>query len=468
VTAEEALRHAEPAPFWLAGPGAPEAAETLVGNAVCDLVVVGAGYTGLWTALLARRRDPSLDVVVLEAATAGWAASGRNGGFCSSSLTHGLANARARWPQESHRLAHLGLANLDELVRDLVDLGIDCDLERTGELDVATADWQVAGLRELVEPMREHGHHVQWLDADEVRAQVASPTYLAGLWDRDGVALVHPARLAWGLRRACVAAGVRFYERTRATGLEHDPSGVTVRTGFGRVAARRAALATSAFPPLLRRAALLILPVYDYVLVTEPLSSQQRAALGWAGRQGLADAANQFHYYRLTPDDRVLWGGYDVVYRFGQRVSAEHDEHAPTFLSLARQFFQTFPQLEGLQFTHRWGGAIDMSTRATQFWGGTRDGTVAYVLGYTGLGVAASRFGAQVLLDRLGIGTDDDSRYRLSLDMVRSRPLPIPPEPLRYPAVRATQWSIRRADENEGRRNLWLRMLDTFGLGFDS
>jgi glycine/D-amino acid oxidase-like deaminating enzyme len=464
----QALRHARQGSFWLDAPGAPEPAETLVGRTVSDLVVVGAGYTGLWTALLAKRRHPALDVVVLEGQTAGWAASGRNGGFCSSSITHGVRNAIDRWPHESHRLARIGLDNLADLERDVAALGIDCEWERTGELAVATAPWQAEELHAMVAPMHEHGHDVVWFDPQRVRAEVSSPTYLGGLWDRNGVALVHPAKLAWGLRRACEDAGVRFHESTLATGLEHDPSGVTVRTGYGVVEARHAALATNAFPPLLREVRHRVVPVYDYALVTEPLSRSQLASVGWAGRQGISDSANQFHYYRLTADDRILFGGYDVVYRFNQQVASEHDEHPATFVTLARHFFQTFPQLSGVQFTHRWGGAIDTCARFTQFWGGSHDGSVAYVAGYTGLGVGASRFGAQVLLDRLGIGVDEQSQLRLSLSMVRSKPRPIPPEPLRFVGIRATQWSIRRADLQGGRRNLWLRALDAAGIGFDS
>jgi FAD dependent oxidoreductase len=219
-----------------------------------------------------------------------------------------------------------------------------------------------------------------------VRAQVNSPTYLAGVWDSEGSAGVHPARLAWGLAEACERIGVRIAERTPATGLASDADGVTVRTRGGVLRARRVALGTNAFPPLVRRLRPYIVPVYDYVLVTEPLSPAQLAAVGWQNRQGVGDSANQFHYYRLTPDNRILWGGYDAIYHFGGDVRRAYDQRPATFAKLASHFFATFPQLEGIGFSHRWGGAIDTCSRFCAFFGTAHRGRVAYALGYTGAG----------------------------------------------------------------------------------
>jgi len=237
-----------------------------------------------------------------------------------------------------------------------------------------------------------------------------------------------------------------------------------VRTRHGVLRARRVALGTNAFPPLVRRLRPYIVPVYDYVLVTEPLSPAQLAAVGWQNRQGVGDAANQFHYYRLTSDNRILWGGYDAIYHFGGDVRRAYDQRPATFAKLAGHFFSTFPQLEGIGFSHRWGGAIDTCSRFCAFFGTAHAGRLAYAAGYTGLGVGASRFAAQVLLDKLH--GEDSERARLAL--VNSKPLPFPPEPLRSGVIQATRASIARADRNEGRRDLWLRTLDRLGLGFDS
>jgi glycine/D-amino acid oxidase-like deaminating enzyme len=223
-------------------------------------------------------------------------------------------------------------------------------------------------------------------------------------------------------------------------------------------------LATNAFPSLVKRLRPYTVPVYDYVLVTEPLSAAQLASVGWRNRPGVSDSGNQFHYYRLTADNRILWGGYDAVYHFGRVMRASYDQRPATFARLAEHFFTTFPQLEGIGFSHRWGGAIDTCSRFCAFYGTAHRGRVAYALGYTGLGVGATRFGARVMLDLLS-----GERTELTeLELVRSKPVPFPPEPFAYLGVQATRWSLDRADQRSGRRNLWLRALDAAGLGFDS
>jgi glycine/D-amino acid oxidase-like deaminating enzyme len=459
-----ALRDSAPAVFWLDDADAPAPAPSLVGSTDCDVAVVGAGFTGLWSALLAKQREPSLDVVIVESRRTGHAASGRNGGFCDASLTHGFANGLSRFPDELDELDRLGLENLDAIEATVREHRLDCDLERTGILDVATAPWQLDELAASAEPMRAHGYDVELFGAAAMREQLASPTFAGGLEVRGRTAIVNPARLAWGLRRLCLDAGVRLFENTSISGLRAEPHRLRLTTPVASVSARRVVLATNADRPLLRRVRPFILPVYDYVLVTEPLSASQLASLGWRGRQGVSDSGNQFHYYRLTADNRVLWGGYDAIYHFGNRVDDRFDQRAETFDTLAGQFFTTFPQLEGVRFTHRWGGAIDTCSRFCAFWGTAHGGRVAYVAGYTGLGVGASRFGAQVALDLL----DGARTERTALRMVRTRPLPFPPEPLRSGVVQLTRWSLDRADRHHGRRNLWLRTLDRAGLGFDS
>jgi len=459
-----ALRDAAPKVFWLDDPTAPPPEPRLEGRTECDLAVVGGGFTGLWSALLAKQRQPSLDVVVLEARRSAAAASGRNGGFCDASLTHGFANGMSRFAGELRTLDRLGLENLDAIEAAVREHGIDCDMERTGVIDVATAAWQFDELTDVAESMRMHGYRVELLDADAMRTQVASPSYHGGLWVYGRTAIVNPARLAWGLRRTCLEHGVRIHEGTAVRALHSEGGRIRLSTPRGSVTARKVALATNADRPLLRRLRPFILPVYDYVLVTEPLTAAQLDSIGWKHRQGLSDGGNQFHYYRLTADSRILWGGYDAIYHYGNRVAVELEQRAATFDTLATHFFATFPQLVGLRFTHRWGGAIDTCSRFCAFWGTSHRGRVAYALGYTGLGVGASRFGAQVMLDFL----EDASTERTSLRMARTRPLPFPHEPIRSGVVQLTRWSLDRADRNAGRRNLWLRALDLAGLGFDS
>ncbi len=457
-TADEvgrSLADAAPSVFWLDSADRPAPRTALDQTTLrTELAVVGGGFSGLWTALLAKERDPAREVTLIEGDTLGWAASGRNGGFCAASLTHGEANGRSRFGDEYDHLDALGHTNLDEIEATVARYGIECDFRRTGSLDVATQPHQVAWLA-----------GPDFLDQDQIRAEVHSPTYLAGSWDRTGTAMLDPARLTWGLAEAAESLGVRIVENTKVTGLTSDRSGVTLTTGTGsQIRADRVALGTNAFVPLVRSLRLHTVPVYDYVLVTEPLSSAQLASIGWSSRAGIGDVSNQFHYYRLTADNRILWGGYDAIYRFGRSVKPEYDQRPATFRTLATHFFDTFPQLSGLRFTHRWGGAIDTCTRFCAFYGTSHHGRVAYALGYTGLGVGATRFGANVMLDLL----DGAETERTATSMVRKRPLPFPPEPLAYAGIQLTRWSLDRADRHQGRRNAWLRALDRLGLGFDS
>jgi glycine/D-amino acid oxidase-like deaminating enzyme len=459
----KSLADAKPVPFWLDDKKRPEPASALTESISADLAVIGAGFTGLWSALLAKESDPSLDVVLLEGGEVAGGASGRNGGFADHCLTHTFENGLVRWPGELSTLVRMGYENLNAIEETVKRYKIDCDFQRTGELIVATESYQVEELRNAPEEAASFGLELQWFDQERTQALVNSPTYMGGLYD-PGPVLLNPAQLAWGLRRACLENGVRLYERTQATGLSEEANGILINTQYGRVRAKKVALATNAFPPLLKRLKYFIVPVYDYALMSEPLTKAQRKAIGWEKRMGVGDAGNQFHYYRTSADGRILFGGYDAVYYhnngFGPHLETDHE----SFGRLADHFFQTFPQLEGLHFTHAWGGAIDTCSRFSAFWGQAFSGKLAYAVGYTGLGVGASRFGAQVMLDLLN--GEDNERTRLK--MVREKPIPFPPEPVRSAVVNLTRWSMDQADRNEGKRNLWLKLLDSTGLGFDS
>lgn len=462
----DAIADADPYPYWYDDADEPDSNPTLVRTESCDLCIVGGGYNGLWTAIIAKERDPSRDVILIEMREVGSAASGRNGGFMESSLTHGVANGQERFPNELPLLEELGLKNLNDIESAIERYRIDCDYERTGVIDIATtfhAPSYLDELRDDFTQLRALGQKVEWLDQAAMRATVNSPTYTGGLWRKDRAAIVDPARLAWGLKGAAMSLGVRIYEDTKATAIEKDGVGVLVTTPLGRIRAGKVALATNAFKPLLKRVSHYIAPVYDYCMVTEPLSNAQLADLGWKDRQGLSDISNQFHYYRLTEDNRILWGGYDVIYYLGGKVNSDFESRPETWAKLSKHFFDTFPQLEGLKFTHAWGGVIDTCSRFCVFWGRGMQGRVAYSVGYTGLGVASTRFGAEVMLDML----DGRRSKATETEFVKTKPIPFPPEPFRFIGIQATRYSLDREDTT-GKRNLWLRGLDRFGLGFDS
>ena len=354
-TIRRSYADAKPRPFWLDQADAPGVTEPLAGEHEADLVIVGGGLTGLWAALLAREEQPQRAVVLLEGERIAFGASGRNGGFMDASLTHGIENGVARWPDEMPKLERLGRENFAAVKDTIASRGIDANLEQTGELAFASAAYQAEYIPEMVETARSFGWAAEALDADEARAEVHSPTYHGGVYLPDSCAVLDPARLAWGLAAAALAAGARVFERSQVVRLAAYGPGVVAET-------------------------------------------------------------------------------------------------------------QRFPQLEGLRFSHRWGGAIDTCSRFSVMFGKALGGRAVYSVGYTGLGVGASRFGAQVALDL----ADDRDTERTRLKMVRSKPIPFPPEPLRWAAISLTRRALAKADREDGRRGPWLRTLDRFGLGFDS
>jgi glycine/D-amino acid oxidase-like deaminating enzyme len=456
------LQDAAPRPVWWDGRDLGPISEPLAGSVDADLVVVGAGFTGLWAAVEALRAEPGRRVVVLEGGQLAQGASGRNGGFVSESLTHGLAHGQATWPAELADLLRLGAENVADIARFVAQEDIAADLRLVGKTMMATREHEVAALLAAHELNQRHGQESVLLDATQARADVGSPTYLAGLRLPAG-GLVDPVALLLGLRDAALRRGAILHEHSRVSALRRDGGRVVVETEQGRVSARDVLLATNASPPLLRRIRNYVLPVWDHVLATAPLTGAQLDEIGWRERQGLTDAGNQFHYYRLTADNRLLWGGYDAVYYFGNDTSAKREQRDASHELLARHLFETFPQLRGTPITHRWAGVIDTTSRFTPVFGTALGGRVAYSVGYTGLGLASSRFGARVGLDLLA----GEETERTALSMVRRPPVPFPPEPLRWLSVSLARRALANEDER-GRRGLLLRTMDRFGVGFNS
>ena len=460
----KSISDASHTPFWLDDPARPTPEHELTRNVSTDLLVIGAGFTGLWTALLAKEENPAREVVILETGEVATGASGRNGGFMDASITHGIQNGVRRWPREFPTLLALGIENLNEIEFTIKRLNIECDYIRVGDVSMASEPYQVDELKAEMEISARYHIRSEFFDQARVQEIVKSPHFIAGLNHPNHAALVNPAQLAWGLRKACLDSNVQIYEYSPVTKLVEENNYVVAYTNHGSVRAARVALATNAFPPLVKRLSHYVVPVYDYVLVTEPLTSSQRESIGWYGREGLSDASRQFHYTRTTVDGRILWGGYDAIYYWNNGFGAHLEHDAASFARLAEHFFQAFPHLEGIRFTHAWGGAIDTCSRFSPFWGTEHHGKTAYAIGYTGLGVGASRFGARVILDIL----DECQTERTALEMVRTKPLPFPPEPLRSIGIRLSRWSMEQADNNQGRENLWLRAMNWLGLGFDS
>jgi glycine/D-amino acid oxidase-like deaminating enzyme len=460
-----AFADAEVVPFWQTTVDAREPHPPLEQVVDAELCIVGGGYTGLWAALYAKEQDPQREVVVLEGMRCGAGASSRNGGFLNYSLTHGIENGHARFEHDMPAIERLAHENFSQLHADLVRYGSDgyAEYEATGELDVALSPDDAEALKQSVGLYEQFGTESLYLDRDQLQSEIHSPLYYGGAWQKQGAAVVNPAKLADALRQAALKAGVTIHEHTQVNELRKSDRGIDVVSGSGIVKAAKVLLATSAYEPLDRTVKLFVAPVYDYALMTEPLTEQQLDSIGWKHRQGVGDCGNQFHYYRLSADNRILWGGFDAVYRYGGPVGPHLDGDDHTFLRLSQNFFTNFPQLEGLKFTNRWGGAIDTCSRFSVFFHRSHGGRVVYAGGYTGLGVGATRFGGRTGVDLLdGRGTP-----ATELDLVRKRPVPFPPEPLRSAVIQFTR-NRMAAEDRTGKRGLWLRTLDAAGLGFDS
>ena len=258
--AKEAIAKAKPKSFWLDSRSRPKAAPALAKDISTGLVVVGGGFTGLWTVINAKIHQPNLDVVLIDSQRIGDGAAGRNGGFVSASLTHGFPNGYGRWEHELTQLVRLGHENLDEIEDFLKEHNIDADFEWFGEFDVAITQEHADELKEMTATAKKYGEDFTFFDAQEFSKYVKSPLYKGAMLDAD-CALVNPAKLAWGLRKVALKLGVEIYENSPVIELDQSVNGVKLKTALGSIKARRCILATGAFPSLIPKVNRMIAPV---------------------------------------------------------------------------------------------------------------------------------------------------------------------------------------------------------------
>jgi glycine/D-amino acid oxidase-like deaminating enzyme len=430
------------APWWLdEAPPDPEC-EPLDGDAEADVAVVGGGYTGLWTALTLRRREPALRVTVLEAEHVGAGPSGRNGGFLETYWC-ALDRLRSRLGDE----AALTLARASDGVFPAVaELGEDVWLRRGGLLQVSASPAQDGPLEESLRAAAELGvpERAVALSRDEVRARCDSPELRRGAWFPDA-ATVQPARLVRALRRAALAAGVTLHERSRATAVRPG----VVETAGGRLRAPEVVVATNAWltgwAPVRGR----LTNFGSAVVLTEPVPDLL-AGIGWTGGEGIADGRMFLHYFRTTADGRVLMGSGSGAVGFGGAVGERLIASAPALARAERGLRRLLPALAGTRIERRWGGPIDVSADQVPFFGTVPGARIHYGAGYSGNGVGPSWLGGQILAS-LALGADDEwSR----LPLAHRLPPRLPPEPFRFAgasAIRRAVLAVEDADE-AGRR----------------
>ena len=464
----EALRDAAVRPVWHDPDVMPEPLAPLTSEEKCELLIVGGGFTGLWAAMQAKERKPDADIILIEQTFISDGASGRCGGFLSSTLAHSETNTEHRFPDEAERLDELGIQNLQELLETLERCHIDARYEKAGRMSVALDPESAKRMHAKYQEAIAKGEDVVWFDKNAVREQVNSPTFFAGMLNRAGQdGVIDPARLCWGLQEVLVSQlGVRIFEGTKLLGVEPvGKEAMRANCESGVIHSDKVLLATNAYTSTIGRIRRSVIPVWDYQIATEPLTDEQldRIAWGKASRHALSDYTNMFHYFRLTKDNRITWGGGSAVrYYFNNGIGKKFMDATACYEQLAREFFEMFPQLDDVNFSNRWGGIIATSTRFCMVPGVAYDGRLAWSVGYTGHGVGGSRFGARIGIELLGYEPSDV----IKMQFVTRKSLPWAPEPFRWLGVRFTQNALIKADKNGGKRGLWLKFLDMLGLGF--
>ncbi len=437
--------------FWLqealaVDPGA--ACPPLEGHLRADAVIVGGGFAGLWTAVRLSERESGMRIVLVEQDIVGGGASGRNGGFFSSSWHDLDAIVELFGDQEGLRYART-LADAVGEVEAFTDAhGIDGWLHRDDVLLAKAGAWQAMADRREAAARLGVSDRFRDLDAAGAREVADSPRFVGGTLVQDN-AICQPARLARGLRRLLLERGVSIFERTRVTGLERSRPAV-VRTEHGAVMADHVVLTIGAWAagwPGFRRSFGVI---SDYVVATEPIP-ERLAEIGWTTQRGIADRREWLYYLRPTEEGRIVIGGGSGSAVFGGRASGRAATHAGRYAeNAARGLLWLFPQLDGVRFTHAWGGPIDQTAWFLPFYRTLPPGNVHVGLGYSGHGLAQTMVGGQILAGTV-LGVLDEWT---SLPVNAPEVALAPPEPFRYPAVWAAARALARGDAREeaGRR----------------
>ena len=446
--------------FWLED--AYTAGPALEGDRSVDVAIIGGGFTGLWTAYFLKRAEPALRIALLEQEVVGYGASGRNGGFAMTLLNRGLHDMVRAFGDDATRAAHrAAAASVDGIGAFTREHRVECHYEKNGLLCVASDPSQIPRIEAEYHDAERLGlTGFRFLDRAAVQASVHSPTYECGVRE-ESCAILHPARLVRGQRRIAAELGVEIFESTAVREVRAEGNRVTITTPTGVVRADQAVLATNAYSvhfPAIQR---YVVPIYSYIVLTEPLGQEVQDAIGWSGREGIEDRRTFLHYYRPTHDGRILFGGEDAPYYYGSSIGSQHDRNPDVFARLKDDLRRTFPPLANVRFTHEWGGPVGLTVRFVPTFGTLEGGRIHYGFGYCGHGVAPTHLGGQILTDLvLGRRTE-----RTDLCFVRTTALPFPPEPLRWLGVTASRRALLRQDrEQRPKDDPWIvRMMMRFG-----
>lgn len=420
----------------------------LDGSVDVDVAILGAGYTGLWTAYYLLKKDPSIKIAIAEKEIAGFGASGRNGGWCSAGFPVGLAELGRRYGVDAARELQLAMIGaVDEVGLVAEEEGIDAEYEKGGALRFARGTHQLPAIESAVETYRRFGldEHYQRLGEDEAKARVNVADSLGAVFTPN-CATIHPGKLARGLARVVERLGATIYEQTPVTAYS-EGSSPALHTPMGDIRARTVVLAGESYLSQIKQIGRQVIPIYSLIVLTRPLSDAQWAEIGWRGRECVSSNRLTVDYLSRTTDGRILFGGRGAPYHFGSKIVDEYDRHDETHRMLREAAIEWFPSLGAEDFSHAWGGPLGvprdwMPTMSFD----VRSG-VATARGYTGQGVATTNLSGRVLADLI-TGTDSDITRlppagHQSPDWER--------EPLRYLGVRYVQRSYARLDEKAAR-----------------
>ncbi len=412
-----------------------------------DVAIVGAGYTGLWTAYYLAKADPTLRVVVIERETAGFGASGRNGGWCSALFPASWGKiARGSSRAEAVRLQRAMFDTVDEVGRVVAAEGLDVHWAKGGTLGVARTGTQLARARQEIDEARAWGFGADdyaWLDPAEMRARLGATSTLGGTYTPH-TAAIHPARLARGLAQVVERLGVRIVEGTPATSIEPG----AVRTPYGVVRAERVIRATEGYTPGLPGYEREVVPVYSLMLATEPLPTSVWEQVGLARRETFNDHRHLIIYGQRTADDRLAFGGRGAPYHFRSTIRPEFDREPAVFAELRRVLIELFPAVADYTVTHTWGGPLGVARDWYASVGLDQRTGVGWAGGYVGDGVGTTNLAGRTLADLVLDRRDSDL---VTLPWVGHRSPRWEPEPLRFVGVNAGLRVMTSADRSEAR-----------------
>lgn len=432
--------------FWLEDAGEPLTPRPAMQRSKeVDIAILGAGYTGLWTAYYLLRHNPGLKVAIVEREIAGYGASGRNGGWCSPRFPVSAGEMTRRWGTAAARSVLLALQSAVDEIRDVSEReSIDTRFRPAGTLTVARGAHQLPALQSAYKAYERIGlaDHYKFLSPEQIAERIRITDVHGGLFTPDG-ASIHPARLVRGLARAVEAHGGILYEQTAVTGFQGGKNARLI-TEAGESRARKAiVLAGEAYLTRLPKLHRALLPAYSLICLTKPLSGAQWSQIGWEHGENLASTRNTVVYLTKTPDGRILFGSRGAPYQFASKISDEQDRHAETQALIQRMVLEWFPSLAGIRFTHGWGGPVGMPidwTPAVRFDPGSR---IAFAGGYTGQGVATANLAGQMLA---GMIANRKTGFESLPFAQRGSPNWIP-EPFRWLIVRYMQGALLRIDE---------------------